>query len=131
VDDQPVVSVGDVSIARLHGHACWDCGAVHAALSPAGLRQGPRTRGTLADRPLLGRLCLRPWGPGVTRRCDRTPLPESVSALSHDQYLGRACVACGRQLTTGAVPRGVIPGRQGAHVLDVEVWSCPAPGAAR
>lgn len=67
----------------------------------------------------------------MTGRCDRAPLPASVSSLTHDQYLGRACVSCGRQLTTGAVPRGIIPGRQGVHSLDTEVWSCPAPEAMR
>ncbi|MCY0954724.1 hypothetical protein [Streptomyces sp. H27-S2] len=30
------MSAGDVSIARLHGEACWDCGAVSADLVPAG-----------------------------------------------------------------------------------------------
>ncbi|MBT2450923.1 hypothetical protein J7F03_28385 [Streptomyces sp. ISL-43] len=59
--------------------------------------------------------------------CHRRPLPASVSELSHGQHLGRACVACGRLLTTGAVSRGTIRGRQGVHVLDVEVWSCPNP----
>lgn len=31
-----VVQVGGVSIARLHGEACWHCGAVHTALEAAG-----------------------------------------------------------------------------------------------
>jgi hypothetical protein len=31
-----VVDAGDVSIARLHGEACWHCGAVHTGLQPAG-----------------------------------------------------------------------------------------------
>lgn len=26
----------DVSIARLHGEACWHCGAVHTRLQPVG-----------------------------------------------------------------------------------------------
>ncbi|QEU77976.1 hypothetical protein CP968_06505 [Streptomyces subrutilus] len=30
------VSAGDVIIARLHGEACWDCGAVGSPLVPAG-----------------------------------------------------------------------------------------------
>lgn len=33
---QPVRVVGPVSIARLHGRACWDCGAVARDLRPAG-----------------------------------------------------------------------------------------------
>ncbi|MFI1472016.1 hypothetical protein [Streptomyces wuyuanensis] len=56
--------------------------------------------------------------------CRERPIP-TAQALSHEQYAGRACCACGKQLTTGAVHRGVARGRQGAHVLDVEVWSCP------
>ncbi|WP_332758262.1 hypothetical protein [Streptomyces sp. MT206] len=65
----------------------------------------------------------------VVALCHLKPLPHSVSELSHGQLLGRECVSCGRQLTTGAVPRGVVPGRQGVHVLDAEVWSCPDPDA--
>lgn len=33
---QPIRVDGPVSIARLHGRACWDCGAVAKELSPAG-----------------------------------------------------------------------------------------------
>lgn len=34
---EPLVTVqGHVSIARLHGRACWYCGAVSRALCPAG-----------------------------------------------------------------------------------------------
>jgi len=32
----PVRVDGPVSIARLHGRACWDCGAVAKDLTPAG-----------------------------------------------------------------------------------------------
>ncbi len=32
----PLVSGEDVSIARLHGEACWHCGAVTAALATVG-----------------------------------------------------------------------------------------------
>lgn len=32
----PVSIEGPVSIARLHGRACWDCGAVAKDLTPAG-----------------------------------------------------------------------------------------------
>ncbi|MFF3431244.1 hypothetical protein [Streptomyces sp. NPDC002602] len=67
----------------------------------------------------------------MSQHCDTLPLPASVSDLSQDQYMGRACVSCGRPLTGGAVPRGVVAGRQGACVLDTEVWSCPAPAAVR
>ncbi|QES42156.1 hypothetical protein [Streptomyces sp. PA5.6] len=30
------VSVAEVSIARLHGPACWDCGAASRVLVPSG-----------------------------------------------------------------------------------------------
>lgn len=29
------IAVGEVSIARLHGLACWDCGAVTRRLEPS------------------------------------------------------------------------------------------------
>lgn len=32
----PIRIDGPVSIARLHGRACWDCGAVAKDLRPAG-----------------------------------------------------------------------------------------------
>lgn len=35
----PVQVHGLVSIARLHGRACWDCGAVAKDLTPAGTVQ--------------------------------------------------------------------------------------------
>lgn len=61
--------------------------------------------------------------------CARAPLPE-VYGLTWEQTSGRACVVCGRQLTTGAVARGWLYGAHGAHRLDVEVWSCPRPEEA-
>ncbi|QXE36990.1 hypothetical protein KQY30_25030 [Streptomyces sp. GMY02] len=45
--------------------------------------------------------------------------------LTTEQWAGRACYACGRPLTTGAVYRGWARGRLGAHSLDAEVWACP------
>lgn len=33
---EPTLVAGQVSIARLHGEACWDCGAVSTTLTPAG-----------------------------------------------------------------------------------------------
>jgi hypothetical protein len=37
---EPLVRIqGSVSIARLHGRACWYCGAVSRALHPAGRAQ--------------------------------------------------------------------------------------------
>ncbi|WP_162688727.1 MULTISPECIES: hypothetical protein [unclassified Streptomyces] len=34
--DLVVADIADVSVARLHGHACWDCGAVDDELISAG-----------------------------------------------------------------------------------------------
>lgn len=45
--------------------------------------------------------------------------------LGWEQYAGRACFACGKPLMHGAVLCGKARGRQGAVVLDVDVWSCP------
>ncbi|WP_327162128.1 hypothetical protein [Streptomyces zaomyceticus] len=33
---EPMLVAGQVSIARLHGEACFDCGAVSTTLTPAG-----------------------------------------------------------------------------------------------
>jgi len=52
------------------------------------------------------------------------PLP-ALETLTWDQAKGRACVWCRQQLTTGAVSAGTIRDRDGAHVLDTEVWACP------
>lgn len=57
-------------------------------------------------------------------RCQDKPVPP-VGELSWEQYAGRACFACGKPLTTGAVHCGWARGRAGVHVLDTEVWSCP------
>ena len=56
--------------------------------------------------------------------CRHQPVPPAGS-LNYEQYAGRACFACGKQLTVGAVSCGRATGRQGAHKLDVEVWACP------
>ncbi|MFJ8049783.1 hypothetical protein [Streptomyces luteogriseus] len=37
--EPPVRVQGSVSIARLHGRACWYCGAVSRTLRPAGRAQ--------------------------------------------------------------------------------------------
>ncbi|MFE4217156.1 hypothetical protein [Streptomyces sp. NPDC056844] len=49
----------------------------------------------------------------------------ALETLTWDQSAGRACVWCKKLLTTGAVSAGTIPCRDGAHVLDTEVWACP------
>lgn len=36
MDSIAVDDVTTVSVVRLHGHACWDCGAVEAPLVPVG-----------------------------------------------------------------------------------------------
>lgn len=57
-------------------------------------------------------------------RCQDAPIPPARE-LSYDAYWGWACYACGKRLTTGAVLRGRARGREGAVVLDVDVWACP------
>jgi hypothetical protein len=56
--------------------------------------------------------------------CREAPIPTALRELTWDQALGRACCICRRPLTR-SVPRGWIRARDGAHVLDTEVWSCP------
>lgn len=52
------------------------------------------------------------------------PLP-GPGTLTWAQAQGRACVWCKKPLTTGAVSVGIVHDRQGAHVLDIEVWAGP------
>ncbi|MFI9154471.1 hypothetical protein [Streptomyces sp. NPDC053367] len=55
-----------------------------------------------------------------------SPLPPATS-LTGPQYNGWACVWCGTSLArTGGVSAGIARGQIGAHVLDVEVYACPA-----
>lgn len=56
--------------------------------------------------------------------CRTVPIPP-VSALSWEAYAGRACYACDKPLTRGAVLVGRAVGRQGVHVLDTDVYACP------
>ncbi|NWF31277.1 hypothetical protein HW130_34490 [Streptomyces sp. PKU-EA00015] len=60
----------------------------------------------------------------VRTGCRNTDIPPAA-ALSWEAYAGRACYACGKALTTGAVLVGRAKGRQGAHVLDTDVYACP------
>lgn len=57
-------------------------------------------------------------------RCRTAPIPPAAD-LSWEQYAGRACYACGKPLTRGAVHVGRAVGRQGVHVLDTDVYACP------
>lgn len=60
-------------------------------------------------------------------RCRDVPVPPT-SQLSTEQLLGVACVACRGQLSESRVLRGVAMVRDGAHLLDYDVYSCPAAG---
>jgi len=62
----------------------------------------------------------------VTRRRRLSALPPPVDQLNYEQYSGRACCYCGTKLTSGAASAGISRGSQGAHVLDIEVYACPA-----
>ncbi|WP_327169218.1 hypothetical protein [Streptomyces subrutilus] len=58
--------------------------------------------------------------------CQDVPLPR-LHGLTWGQTAGRACIACGRHLMYGAVPRGSVSTRHGGRVITYEVWSCPPP----
>ncbi|MET9508931.1 hypothetical protein ABZX62_10715 [Streptomyces flavidovirens] len=60
----------------------------------------------------------------VRSRCRCKKIPPAPK-LSYEAYAGRACYACGRALTTGAVLVGRATGHEGVHVLDVDVYACP------
>lgn len=55
----------------------------------------------------------------------RQPTLPPVEDLTYWQSAGWACVWCKVRLTSNAVSAGIARGRQGAHVLDVEVFACP------
>ncbi|MGI3229974.1 hypothetical protein ACRJ4B_45825 [Streptomyces sp. GTA36] len=59
----------------------------------------------------------------------KLPAPPPVDKLGYEQYSGRACCWCGTPLMHGAVSAGISRGSQGAHVLDIEVYACPAHSA--
>lgn len=54
------------------------------------------------------------------------PEPPAANGLSKAQYDGWACCWCGKGLldAKGTVSAGISRGRQGAVVLDVEVYAC-------
>jgi len=56
-------------------------------------------------------------------RCSEAPIPPAA-ALSWEATAGRACYACGKRLTVGAIHAGRARGRDGAHVLDADVYAC-------
>jgi hypothetical protein len=49
----------------------------------------------------------------------------SVFDLTVGQYAGWNCVWCGKAIGTGGRLVGVARGRDGAHILDVEVYAGP------
>jgi hypothetical protein len=73
-------AVDQVSIARLHGEACWDCGAVTTTLYPAG-----------AVTTEAG----KEW---EIRKCGSHLKLPPMSELSEQQVRGTACVYCGIHL---------------------------------
>ena len=56
--------------------------------------------------------------------CRDTPIPPA-GELPWEAYAGRACYACEKRLTVGAVLVGRAVGRDGAHVYDTDVYACP------
>ncbi|MER6431607.1 hypothetical protein ABT272_28330 [Streptomyces sp900105245] len=54
----------------------------------------------------------------------------SAPALTRAQYSGWACCWCGCSLLrSGGISAGIARGSSGAHVLDAEVYACPACAA--
>jgi hypothetical protein len=62
--------------------------------------------------------------PADRARCRDAEIPPAA-ALKYGQALGWDCYACGKTLTTGAIHVGRAVGRDGAHVLDCDVYACP------
>ena len=74
----PVLVEGHISLARLHGRACWHCGAVTRSLAPAGtvLRPGSTRRWQVVScgcRPGL----VPQQRTGGSRACTYCPQPEA------------------------------------------------------
>ncbi|MFF0227990.1 hypothetical protein [Streptomyces sp. NPDC004629] len=55
------------------------------------------------------------------------PEPPPAASLTYAQYSGWACCWCAKSLldVVGAVSAGIARGRDGVHVLDIEVYACP------
>ncbi|MEV6580301.1 hypothetical protein AB0M92_19285 [Streptomyces sp. NPDC051582] len=104
--DPPTPVDADVSIARLHGEACWDCGAVGTTLHPAGAVTLPG-----------GQV----W---EIRKC------VNHRDLTELQERGRACVHCGVILDNGSAIQ--LPARlvtRGGHLTSWLPRACPPHGA--
>ncbi|MFI7329713.1 hypothetical protein ACIBQ3_34395 [Streptomyces rubiginosohelvolus] len=111
----------------------WECVWCHAALGiglgdDVGEQRARPSRG--AAYSWFPRQCpdvvacqAREADAAVADRPERQ-LP-TLADLTWDQAAGRACVWCKKLLDRGAVSAGVIHERDGAHVLDTEVWAGP------
>ena len=60
----------------------------------------------------------------VRSDCRHKDIPPA-SALTYGQGRGWACYGCGKTLAKDAVLVGRAVGRDGAHVLDCDVYACP------
>jgi hypothetical protein len=95
-----------VSIARLHGEACWDCGAVNTTLHPDG------TVTTAAGQEWEIRRCI------------------SHRTLSEQQERGQACVHCGIILDNRlAIDLGARTSNRGGVAVSWFPRACPPHGA--
>lgn len=105
-------ALDDVSIARLHGEACWDCGAVTPPLHPAGTVT--TDAGTVWE--------IRKCGPHLR------PLPP-MSELSEEQVRGSACVHCAVRLDNGdAIDLGARPTVRAGQRVRWFPRACPQHG---
>lgn len=95
---RPLFVTGPVSIARLHGAACWHCGAVTRRLTPAGTVVRP---GSPRQWPIVSCGCTpapaaAPRPTAAARVCKYCPKPGADTCVrtdGHGQhiYAHRAC----------------------------------------
>lgn len=112
----PVLVEGRVSIARLHGKACWHCGAVTRCFVPAGFVV---LQGQTRQWQIVSCGC----APAAAQGADRAHSAEftlpNPASLSDAQQRGAHCVWCGTPLATGAA-HDLGPRPVDAHGVSVD-----------
>ncbi|MEU8891149.1 hypothetical protein [Streptomyces sp. NPDC048442] len=118
-----VPPAGTLSLRQLRGADCVFCGITLTARTAVslGVRDRPEATGHWFPRACRSHTEAEAEAVPATR-----PIPPVIK-LNHDQRQGWACVWCRVLLdeqTTGAHHVGYSRGKQGAHTLDCEAWSC-------